>query len=664
MKYRVVVVLSLAGALFSRSAVAEDSIPAATVNRLPETVVTAARLPEEQVPLAKFPANVTVLSTNELTATPAFTLPEALRQEVGLTSFDTSGFGQFANLCLRGYGDKGGTLFLVDGVRVNDAGMNNFLWNTVPLGAIERIEVIRGGGSTTYGEGAIGGVVNIVTRRPTDKLISVEATAAGGNLGYYSGHITVSGKTNFFDYVISGGRQEWSGWRESSSFRGWTASVKPGITTPIGRFSLGYYFHDETSLNPGPLTAAQNAADPRQAGSPIFPYTNVIHRATLDYEKCFANGWAVLGKFYGQVNDSDNSGWAFVHIEQPNYGTTWQVSQHREVFNRPNILTLGIEAIQQDFSSDLSSVFGNSHLGADNWTASAFVQEAITILPKLTLTSGVRFDYRHWDIDVMADSGTDIHTERRASVWSPKLGATYEFAEKTTGWLALSRAYRLPSGNDIGTPSTVPGALYFSNPDIKPVIANTAELGARVDRWQLLSGNLAGYYSQVTDDIVLNPFTYSNENFDSRRWGTELTLRSQPAAWVDFYYTTAYTDARFDNGPFKGSRLPFVPEWQLTGGVNVRPVRGLQLTLEAVHVRDQVVENDVYNRFPQNDYVVGNAKVRYTWRNVTVFAAVNNLFDTRYETFPTLRTDFFGNQTRWFNPAAGINFQAGTTISF
>lgn len=100
-----------------------------------------------------FPANVTVISREAIAQSPAFTLPELLRQQVGFTSLDTVGFaGQQSQFSLRGYADKAGTLILVDGVRANDAGGGFFLWNSVPLAAIERVEIIRGGASTIYGE--------------------------------------------------------------------------------------------------------------------------------------------------------------------------------------------------------------------------------------------------------------------------------------------------------------------------------------------------------------------------------------------------------------------------------------------------------------------------------------------------------------------------------
>ena len=170
---------------------------------LPAVVVTATRLPEETVAVEKVPAHVTVITRETIAQSPAFTLPELLRQQVGFTSLDTVGFaGQQSQFSLRGYGDKAGTLILLDGVRVNDAGGGFFLWNSVPLAAIERVEIVRGGASTIYGEGAAAGVINIITQEAANKPFSGSVGASGGNLGFYQGNFTLSGRTNAFSYEI------------------------------------------------------------------------------------------------------------------------------------------------------------------------------------------------------------------------------------------------------------------------------------------------------------------------------------------------------------------------------------------------------------------------------------------------------------------------------
>jgi iron complex outermembrane receptor protein len=636
----------------------------ASTNRLPAVVVTSTRLPGDQTPVETMPANLTVITSQQIADSPAFTLPELLRQEVGLAPIDQVGLGQGGNITLRGYGEKSGLLVLVDGVRLNDAGESGkaFLWNSVPLANIERIEIIRGGASTTYGEGAIAGVINIITKKPAAKPLALSVTGAGGNLGFYNVHAEARGQLEAFDYAISGDRQAWDGYRDASRYAGWNVSARTGFNTPWGRFAVGYFFHDDSTGIPDALTPVQFAADPTQAGNFLTQYTNTVHRGTFDYEKAFDSGWTVLGKIYGQVNDSRIAyewggfpiGWQT--IAQPNYGTTWQLSCRNDFAHRPNHFTVGLETIQQDFTSVSDYGYGTDVLTADNWTISAFAQDTLTLFPKFDVTAGIRYDHRDWDMFLTSQGPLD----RQADAWSPKLAFTYEYADQMHAWLSLSRSFRLPTGNEIGAVSGLPATPFYPNPQIDPIIANTIEIGTRINRWALLGGSLTYYYSYVQDDIVYNPFTWSNENFDINRQGVELALTSRPADWLDFYYTTAFTDARFAGGLYDGNRLPLTPEWQLTGGVNWRPVTGLQLTFETAYVAGQLPSNDLNNLFDRNSYVVCNARIRYQWRQFTVFASANNLLDERYETYPLSN----GVATRKINPSPGFNCQAGVTATF
>ena len=667
------IVLMSCLAVITGSALADSP----TTNRLPEVVVTATRLPDEQMPLMKMPANVTVIDQAQIVAAPSFTLTELLRQQVGLVPAGTGAFGGGGggNLVMRGFGERSGTVFLVDGVRVNDAGdaTGPFMWNSIPLDSIERIEVIRGGASTIYGEGAISGVINIITKQPTNQTATATATVAGGNLGYYTGHFDGSLKEGSFDCFVSGDRQEWTGWRDFSAFRSWSAIVKPSIDTTVGKFTLGYYLHDETTQNPGNLTAAQLAANPRQAvAGNTFEIEDHESRGSLDYFKSLDSGLTLVGKVYGQAYNSNStvpgSGYTSItRVQQPNYGGTFQTSYDSDIRGRSNKLTLGMELVKQNFSSNGSDNFGGASMEQiNNWTASFFAQDTYHVTSKLSASAGVRYDHREWDIDILQVpymGSVTNQSSKVADVWSPKATLTYEFTEKTASWLSLSRSYHLPAGNDIGSAGNDPntGQQFVANPNITPSISNQIEIGIRSQQYNWLGASLTYYYNYTHDDILYNPATFYNGNFNDNRQGVELTLTSRPVDWIDFYYTTAFTDARFDGGIYGDHHLPLVPEWQLTGGANWRPIKNWQFTLEAVHVRDQVAINDYYNVSPLNQYVVLNARASYHWNRFTVFTKVNNLLDRLYETYPAYSTF---SLVQKYNPVAGINFQAGVIATF
>lgn len=635
--------------------------------QLPEVVVTAARLPEGTVPLAQYPANVTVVTRPEIAASPAATLPELLRQEAGFTLFDSAGsFGaHLASFGLRGYGEKSGTLVMVDGVRMNDAGTGFFLWNSVPLQNIDRLEIIRGGASTIYGEGAAGGVINIVTKGPSNKPLSASASAEVGNLGYYSGRLELSGRTNQFSYLFSGNREEWAGWREGSNFRSWTALAKVAAETPAGRFTVSYTYHTEYSENPGQLTEAQFTANPRQPNPGAFGRFNFLdrlQRVSLDYAKEYAHGWDLSAKVYGQSYDTDFPDFTGVGRES-GYGGVLQARWASDLFNRENTLTFGGEGIAQDFDQRFAGGAPTVH---DSTLLSAFVRDELKIFSRTTLSGGLRFDHRRTFLDVPfpAFPAPPFTGYKENNVWSPNVSLSQELAEKTSAWFSFSQSYRLPSAND-----TVSGSpLFASNPGLVPLNARTVEVGVRLERFKMLSGSLTCYNSWVKNDIFTDPnlsFGFgANANADVLRRGVELSLKSQPADWVEFQGTTTYSDARFDGGTYNGSRLPLVPEWQLTAGVSLLPAKGWRWTIEDQYVTGQVRINDIGNVLPTTVYNVVNTRLSYTWKQVTAFAAVNNLLDRLYEQSPSTTLPGLGPISAMYSPAAGINFRIGASVSF
>lgn len=629
--------------------------------RLPEQTVTATRLPERQQPLLQYPGNVTVLTQKEIGQSPALTLPDLLRQEVGVSVTDTVGFGQSGTkLTMRGYSDKPGTLVLVDGVKVNDAGDATFLWNSIPLQSIERIEVIRGGASTIYGEGALGGVINIITKKSQAEGTRATTGVAVGNLGYYSANMEASAGKGPYRLQFNASRQEWDGWRDTSEYRMWSTHIKPSYQTPTGSLTLDYFFHHSEGEDPDNLTQAQFLSNPRQKGTTQTFTRNTQHRASLGFDTAFDGGWSFQGKIYGQdhfVSGLRTSPW-LSETEQPKYGVTLQAVQNADLFGRENELLLGTELEKQYYSN-----YGDGALASstDNWTGSLFLNDRLKLTDRLILTAGTRFDHREWDILIPGsfDAG------RKASVWSPKASLAYEFAEKTTAWGTLSRAFRLPGGSDIGSAGYDSGSLaVIANPTIQPTDARSVDFGLRTERSELLRGSVTYYYSHVKDDFVFNPFVGGwgqNQNFDAIRQGVELNLESRPTAWLNFYFNTAYSRARFHGGSLNGNRLPHIPEWQHNFGVNILPAVGWKWTLEGTKLVDQIVLNDINNVMVANDYFVANTKLSYSIKSFSAFVAVNNLFEEIYEQYPTSNGTA---ASRKFNPAPGRNYQVGLAYTF
>jgi vitamin B12 transporter len=190
----------------SASALAESVVsPVAE----PDIVVTPSRAPQ---PIQRAGSAITVVRGEEIEKASPLGLADALRGVPGLDLTETGGPGATSSVRLRG-ANAGQTLVLIDGVRVGDPSgvANDFDFSTFIPGAIERIEVLRGPQSALYGSDAMGGVVNVITRRGKGPM---QATAAieGGSYGALATTGGVFGSQGPWSYAFSGG------WQKSSGF--------------------------------------------------------------------------------------------------------------------------------------------------------------------------------------------------------------------------------------------------------------------------------------------------------------------------------------------------------------------------------------------------------------------------------------------------------------
>lgn len=191
------------------------ALPAQAQEAIPETIVTATRIP---TPAERVPAAVTVIDRQTIEERGYQTLAEALQSVPGLRLVQTGGLGQQASAFIRGSASRH-VLVLLDGVPINDPSEPNgaFNFGNELLGDIERIEVVRGPGSSLYGSGAIGGVVNMISRRaPANTPFQLFGEGAAGTQRTVRGVLGAAGTTDRYDYMVAG---------QSFSSRGFDATA-------------------------------------------------------------------------------------------------------------------------------------------------------------------------------------------------------------------------------------------------------------------------------------------------------------------------------------------------------------------------------------------------------------------------------------------------------
>ena len=150
------------------------------VKEFSKLIVNGTRLDQNNI--ENLPLNISVITAEDINLSPAKTIPELLSFQPGIQKI--SQFGNHAvrsNIDIRGFGARGveNTLILLDGKRLNDNDQSSINFSAIPMKNIERIEIIKSAGGVLYGDGAVGGVINIITKLAPykTKKYSIEQTA-------------------------------------------------------------------------------------------------------------------------------------------------------------------------------------------------------------------------------------------------------------------------------------------------------------------------------------------------------------------------------------------------------------------------------------------------------------------------------------------------------
>ena len=245
---------------------ASTSEPAAISEQLP----SPSRIPGRFVNASTYPGNVTVISADDIRRSGASTIQEAMARAEGVTILDARGFGLESDgtVNLRGVVNSSRTnaLVLVDGVRQNRLTGDEVHWQSIPVEQVERIEIIRGGAGTIYGEGALAGVINIVTKQAGDLPLEGEEGAEVGSFGWQKYWLSARGRTKALRYATSYSRRLLQGYREFSSSRNTTVTAHGSYTfLPEASLAVNVLHSDDTTNYPGSLTPAQAEARRQQA---------------------------------------------------------------------------------------------------------------------------------------------------------------------------------------------------------------------------------------------------------------------------------------------------------------------------------------------------------------------------------------------------------------
>ncbi|WP_313290758.1 TonB-dependent receptor plug domain-containing protein [Stutzerimonas nitrititolerans] len=615
--------LALAIALTPGLALAADKSSSSA--QLPPMVITRATNLK-----APTPASVAVIDREQIEASASSDLLDVLRSQAGLQIRDTMGDGNRAAISLRGFGENAAnnTLVLVDGRRLNQPTLASADLNSVPLANIERIEIIRGAGTVLYGDQAVGGVINIITRTPSSNEAYVEASRGSHDHEAFRGHLHQQLGGGFSVYA-SGETRSNDNYRDHNNADYSNTFARLRYEHDNGHVFYEYQTVDDELLFPNALSLAQRRQDRKQSNSLAWNDSkSQVHRLAL--EQRLSEVWSAHLDY--SHSDQDGVG-SFGPGSEFTQGTRIETISPRLTARFDSPLgqaewLLGHDHITSDYEYLASWGDTLAQQTLRDW----YTQFSQDLGNGLNLVIG----YRASEADDESTASSRAHRDREGS---GSIGLSWQANEQTRVFIRREDVLRWANVDENGFVS--PGVTF-----LKPQTGESWESGVE---WNdtIQQYRLTVYRLELEDELMYDPtapgpnsawgFDGANINLDKTlRKGILLEAERQLSADLSIGGQYSFTDSEYRDGSFKGNDVPWVSRHSASAHVSYEILPGLRSYVEAVYTGKRYYSGDDANTQQKaGSYTLVNAALAYEYKQFNTKLRINNLTGKRYDAFAT-----------------------------
>ncbi|OHC30078.1 MAG: TonB-dependent receptor [Pseudomonadales bacterium RIFCSPHIGHO2_02_FULL_60_43] len=618
--------VGLLGGLLPFAALADNSVT------LEDSIVTASQTAHSQLSV---PASASVITRAELEKMPVYDLADAVKRLPGVHINTSSAYGR-KEIKIRGM-DSDYTLLLVNGRRINSRDAltsnyaNDFDLSSIPMAAVERIEVIRGPMSSLYGADALGGVVNVILRQPTNSTeagvaYSYEHPTKGDNgdrhisSGYLSGAL-IDDKLLGNLIVESTDQAAWQ--TDKLSLKGTDATEKRQGANVLG--SLSWLLDEQQSID----LDFSHRKDERKArwnnaGAPAPLVTNEQEMDRTTFGLAHNGNWDSFNSrvryYYEKVDLTDDS-----QIMTTLRGRVGEVEQNNHTVDGQISTTLGSHLLTAGSELRRTTLEHNQNLGEETEVD----QKAVYLQDEFSLGA----------LDITLAGRWDDH-EVFGGAFSPRLYGIYNLTDNWVLKGGVGKAFKAPditqSDENYSVLACRGMCQIVGNPDLKPETSVSYELGTLYQDERLQAG-IMFFNNEIEDMIVSDSWrpplyrprvmTYTNVS-KARIQGYELqgSYAFTDAVTARANYT--YSDAENRD---TGNELNYSPKHVGNIGLDWQVLPKLGLNLDYQYTGNQMlvipnkassVESDAYHT------VSLGTKFQAT-KELALKAGVNNLTDTK-----------------------------------
>ncbi len=591
---------------------------AADENALPTLVVSASRSDAVNMPHA---SSVKVISREEIELTGAKSLPELLRGQPGIYVSDFFGDGSNASIDMRGFGStaNANTLIMVDGRKLNfstDSGTLYF--NSIDLDNVEQVEIIQGSSGILFGNMAVGGVINVITREPVDNTVEAQL-----EVGSYNSHKEWLRFENLYDNgwssrVIVSNRES-DNYRDHNEAETQSASLRLDKKIKDGNLFVEYEYLDDFIETPGSLFLDEIEQDRRQS---IAVYQN-------DYQDLETS--LVRVGLSQSLNDNTEFKMEMAYRDDDRdflssfraFGSSVSTQDRKVLDITPRVIfgseglnvTTGLDYQTTDY--DLLTGFGPQ--SNQQKLLSYYLHFSKKITSDYLLLGGIR--YAEVENDIFNGASNQVNDD----VTIGSVSLNYDNHEGYRFYLKADQNYRFAKVDEHTNP------IWGQPVGLENQTGITYELGSDFDGGDY-SISMALSRLDLDNEISFDASGFSNVNLDQ-------TTRQGMTIFADWNISNSdivginydYVDSEITSGPFKGNDIPQVPENKLTVYWETFPLEKISARFSGKYVSNQYYGGDYQNAFSKMDsYTTFDLSGRYELENWLVNLRLNNIFDAEY----------------------------------
>ena len=649
-----------------------------------------------ELTLQQTPSSVNLVESEQIDKKNILTFDNILEGIQGVTINRTSGIN-VSSLSIRGSSDVAGggignrVLLLLDGRPSLTGDSKGALWSLIPVALIERTEVVKGAFSSLYGSSAIGGVINVITKKPT----YTPFTSVHLNYGFYEklpdnqkftddlllfkgGNILHSNTLGKFSYLLNLDYKQNDGHAQQTDyeFYGMTSKFTYDVLSDRDLEATFQFTNSQSAFPHYWKKDAGQPADPFQVadyylGDRIDKQT---HSVDL-YYRAFPNGrskYSARFYYYGlnsqsfyNPNNPVSRQYAppgqglNTYIDSYNFGTITQLDYE---FNRSNYFIAGLDAQWNVVKSNPSEIlYGDQQMN----NFGLFLQDRLNIIndkyenPILSTTLGTRFDIN----TVVSGIQSFQVSPKLAFLFSPNIESG--MLTNTSYRFLVGRAFRAPSIAEIYFKKELFGGFDFIyNPDLKPEEMVSIEFGLRKqydNRFTVDASVFVNFYNNLIQyrnvgTSVYGPFQVQNvAKAQINGFEFYIDYNSNIDLWGNlfkYYFNVGYTylDAKDQSADRTDDFLPYKPKNNFNFTTNFE-YSGFNLNVSGRYLSE--VEEVIFYRFEEpEDYFLLNSKLsKQLTDNISIFIGVNNLFNESYQELERIQ-------------APNRNFNSGLNIQF